>query len=383
MGWLGDYVEYGAALTDAPGEFAEMLGLALLGQAVGRNSTHPLKPFPIRHNIFVILLGEPGRARKSTSLDIARTVSSTHVFPEQFSPEALVDELKDQSVGLLFIDEVSSLLKKAFDRRSYMSGTLELLSRAYDCPDMLDRRTKSGGLVQARNIYVSLVAATTSESFKSSIEPEALDGGFLTRCLIVEPRKRKIKARGYLDSEVTQSGEDIAESLKSLSQAGGLTFKFEGDAFEKYHRYCSSLERRYRKLVSGGFISRYEDYMVKIADLYEVSDAMDRSGSQSSPSSQGSQSSIIHVTTRSLSRAYDLVDSRLKGILRICEFCESAKPVLKVKAVLERHGPCERSKILRYGHMMSDELDRALRTLTESKEVISENGSYRLAKRRR
>lgn len=377
MSWLDDYIGYHSGLTDAPREFAEVLGLTLLGQAVGRNSIHPLKPFPIRHNVYTILLGEPGRSRKSTSLGIAGRMSPSYVYPAEFSPEALVDELKNNPRGLLIMDEVSGFLKKSFDRRSYMSGTIELLNRVYDCPDILERRTKSSGLVQGRAIFVSLVAATTSENFKSSIEPEAFDGGFLARCVIVEPQKSKARPRGYLDGEVEQGQKELVGSIKKLYDAYArkqIQFKFEGDAFELYQRLCKNMDRKYRKQVGGGFLSRYEDYLVKFADLYQVSEEM-----QSSPNSQGS---IIHVTSNNLRRSYELIDDRLKDIVRICEFCESAKPVLKVKAVLERQGPCERGKILRYGHMMSDELDRALRTLKESGEAVDEGGQWKLKRQR-
>jgi hypothetical protein len=54
--------------------------------------------------------------------------------------------------------------------------------------------------------------------------------------------------------------------------------------------------------------------------------------------------------------------------------------VLKVKSVLERQGPCDRGKLLRYAHMMSDELDRALRTLRESGEVVEAGGKFCLKK---
>ena len=216
MGWIENYIDYHSALTDAPKEYAEILALTILGHAIGRESIHPLKPFPIRHNVYSILLGEAGRSRKSTSIEIAKAISSSYVYPSKFSPEALMDEFKHNSSGILFIDEFSAVLRKAFDRRSYLSGTLELLSEVYDCPEEIKRRTRSGGIIVAKNLYVSLVTATTPDAFKTSIEPEGLKQGFLTRCLIVEPKRRKTKPRDYLNSEIEEQKLKLKEELSSL-----------------------------------------------------------------------------------------------------------------------------------------------------------------------
>jgi hypothetical protein len=383
VSWLDDYSSYYRSLTDGPVVFAEFLGLALIGQALGRESVHPLKPFPVRHNMFLILLGEPGRARKSTTLEIARSISVSHVYPEQFTPEALLGEFSTHPQGMMFVDEVSSLLKKAFDQRSYMNTAFELLNRAYDCPPVLQRKTMTGGLVTANNMYVSLAAATTPDSFKNSIDPEALEGGFLTRCIVVEVNSTKSKRREYLEPTVEDIGRTLSASLRLLSDHVAktpLNFKFTEDALDLYHRRCDSIERRFSRSLRGGFRSRYQDYIVKLADIFQVSSDLGRLGG--SQKSLNSPSSTILVTPDNLQRAYQLIGERLKDIVRICEYCESAKPVLKVKSVLQRHGPCERSKLLRYGHMMADELDRALRTVKESGEVIEDADRFRLAKPR-
>jgi uncharacterized protein DUF3987 len=393
MGWLDDYVRFHSSLTDSPKVFAEVLGLTLLGQAAGRPSVHPLRPSPVRHNIFAILLGQPGRARKSTSLSIARSVCPFHFYPEQFSPEGILDEFVSIPHGLLPIDEMSGLLKRAFDRRSYMAATLELLNRTYDCPESLERKTKSGGLVQAKDLYVSLVSATTTDQFKTSIEPEALEGGFLTRNLIVQAGRTKIEPRGYIDERTQAEHVELSNTLKriherSLALAAAnkpLTFKFEGDALEAYHGVCEKIDRRYRKTVNGGFLSRYSDYVVKIADLKQLSEDAGRLPFQGD--SQDSQSSTVHVTSESLIFASSWIEDRLHDVERICEFCESAKPILRLKAVLEKHGRLTRGGILRYGHMMANELKLAIDTTLESGEVVEYGGEaggiFQLAPSRR
>jgi len=364
MGWIEEYIEYHKNLTDAPEEYAEVLALSLLGHAIGRDSIHPLKPFPIRHNIYVILLGEAGKSRKSTSINIAKEIAESYIYPSRFSPEALMDEF-------------SAILRKAFDRRSYVSGTLELLSEVYDCPEELKRRTRSGGLVTARNLYVSLVACTTSEGFKSSIEPEALKQGFLTRCIIIEPKKKKSRPRDYLNSEIYKQKMKLKNGLRFLKNKV-IEFRFEKEAHELYNEYHDKLERKYRKKVEGGFLSRYQDYMIKFADLYQLSDEI--YNSQFSQNSQVNKLTIL-VQEDNIIKSYKLIDRLLKNIMRICEFCESSKLVLKVKTVLEKHGKCDRSKLLRYSHLTARELDIALETLLQSGEVVKDKEFYKLKRK--
>jgi hypothetical protein len=225
---------------------------------------------------------------------------------------------------------------------------------------------------------------STGNSFKDSVSIEALDGGFLTRCLIVEAVHTKTKRRDYLDSEVAEQGKELSASLERLQEATAkrpLSFRFTTEALNLYHRRCYSIERRFRKEIGAGFLSRYQDYLVKLADLIQVSGEVEKfANSQDSHYSPDSQQDLILVDDDSLQNAYRLVGDSLKGIVRIREFCESAKPVLRVKTVLERHGACDRSKLLRYSHMMADELDRALRTLKESGEVIEDAGKFRLVR---
>ena len=66
-----------------------------------------------------------------------------------------------------------------------------------------------------------------------------------------------------------------------------IEFKFDKEAHELYNKYYERLERRYRKKVEGGFLLRYQDYMIKFADLYQLSDEISNSlNSQNSHFSQ-------------------------------------------------------------------------------------------------
>ncbi len=54
----------------------------------------------------------------------------------------MIDEFKENPHGMLVIDEFNAILRKAFDKRSHLSGTLELLSEIYDRPSEMKKELR-------------------------------------------------------------------------------------------------------------------------------------------------------------------------------------------------------------------------------------------------
>ena len=135
-----------ASSTEAPLEFLWSSFLINVGLMLGRNVWIE-SPQPLYANFYVLLLGQTGDARKSTSLWLAsqllkRLGEEVEIIKGIVSTEGLFERLakKDDTRALGYVDEFRSLL--SVGRRQGTRDLLPKLSSLIYCPDYetIDRR---------------------------------------------------------------------------------------------------------------------------------------------------------------------------------------------------------------------------------------------------
>lgn len=273
------YIEHCVKRTDAPPPFHQTVFFARLGNLLGRKGVHPLKPFPIWHNIFAFLVGRSRKTRKTTALKIG-----THMLPLltcriRGSMEGLFDTLEDNPHTLLQVDEGKEFLLTCTGRGGYARQLLPFLSTMYDCPEIetrtLKKRKKEGGTQTILGAYVSLLVGIQPSAFEDVVTAELLDQGFFNRPLICYEDPQALKERDYFDTEdeplIAQLRKlwGIAEDLVSDY---GFIFKFDFETKILYHQKSKELRAFFEgnedldSLVEEGTV-----YLVKIADLFAFS----------------------------------------------------------------------------------------------------------------
>ena len=189
--FISRFISYGAKQTDAPTEYLESSGLILLSLAAGRCRSS-LAPYPggLRNNLYVCLVGETTRTRKSTvqrlTMDIARDVTPGSVLPNRATTEAFINALSTRNnlPALWAPDEFGVSLAEMY-HRDFMAGIEELLLSAYSGDDYTYERVS--GSVTIRSPYLSVLGAATPESIGRS-GPTANESGLLPRFAIVYPK---------------------------------------------------------------------------------------------------------------------------------------------------------------------------------------------------
>jgi hypothetical protein len=186
-GVLDDYYWTWSPTSDAPREYFIATGLAVIAAAIENHVFLPFGGDRLYPNLWELILGPSSFYRKSSCVSKARktlarlqTSSDSRgiLLPDEFSREALLKHLSERGQGLLTYSEFSGAL--ATFGRDYMSGTKELLSDLYDCPESYTRVIGSATW-HLKDVCLSILAASQTDWFLEKLKAGDVRGGFLAR----------------------------------------------------------------------------------------------------------------------------------------------------------------------------------------------------------
>ena len=159
---------------------------------------------PVFMNMYAILIGESGEPRKSTSvktaIDLARRLvrddPTLALLDSKITPEALDELLKQQSEQYDCAQVAVSVSELAvfLGMEHYIANMPALLTDLYDCPRIrLGGGTLARGTCYQRNVWVSLLSASTPSWLLRAVNPNVIEGGFTSRCYFIvahHPKQR-------------------------------------------------------------------------------------------------------------------------------------------------------------------------------------------------
>ncbi|MGB9662738.1 MAG: hypothetical protein ACPL5F_12140 [Moorellaceae bacterium] len=184
VGLAGDFARLFSQYYEAPVEFWHFAFLTVLGHLLAGCITlaSDLEPQP---RLYTVLLGRSGVEKKSTA--IRRTIKffedagfPPHVLYGAGSAEGLGEALKDHSDLLLVADEFRALVSKTRIEGSVLGP---MLTSLYELTHW-DHRVK-GKHLKVRNAKLSLLAASTVDSYNLVWDTQNLAIGLPNRLLIV------------------------------------------------------------------------------------------------------------------------------------------------------------------------------------------------------
>lgn len=255
--------------------------LTVLSAAMGRKCYINRGFYVLYPNLFTVLVAGSALCRKSTAVGLARDlldgIDSTLVFRGKITPEKLTKDIAEaqhvdqdtmDTVGpnvLIFSSELSTFLTK----QSYGEPIIYLLTDLFDCPKEWQSRTKNSGTDILKNVFVSILAATTPDGVAKGIPESALQEGFASRIMFVyEANTDRSNAFPELSEEEKALLEQCRSMLKERSRLAG-EFILEGEAKEWFRTWYNDV---YKKSVPRdkrleGFFGRKHDHLLRIAML--------------------------------------------------------------------------------------------------------------------
>jgi len=282
-GWLRDYVIYSSGgwppVREMPPRFNFFVGLVILGSVL-RRRVYFEKENRLFPNLYIMLVSPPGVGKKTTAITYGEDLlmflktNKPRILPSKITPEDFLrflalkqelivgDKVEISSSGLFMCSELSVLMGK----QQYLVGLPQILTDLYDCPEIKEISTIKHGKWVLKNVFISLVGGTTTESLQSSFPKEALEQGLLSRFIIInmpedwDLRNPKPPRKDY------QQREKLALELEKISKIEGEV-KWASDAEKLYDQWY--MERTISKDI--GYFEREPDHVIKLATLFEIS----------------------------------------------------------------------------------------------------------------
>ncbi len=282
--WIESYMEYNENTESAP-VFHKWAALSTIAASLRRKVHFNFGRIKIYPNLYVVLIAEPGVARKTQAISFAEEivdgVFGVHLSADCTTPQALLEDIENAAEDAVMNDGTSlrhsSLTIFSGEFESFLGQKKEnskmiiTLTDLYDCKARpFKYRTKHSGSNVIPLPFLNLYAATTPESLSNCFPSIAIGGGLSSRIVFVyaDGKGKKVAV-----PEFTPERADMQEKLlKDLSViariAGGYNYSPAGrewweDFYEKYeerdpHRLC-------RDPAFIGWYSRKPTLLLKVA----------------------------------------------------------------------------------------------------------------------
>lgn len=385
--WLRRYLEYTAG-HEAPEDFHLWVGLTVLGAALRRNIWFDNVFYRLYPNLYTVLISPPAVCKKSTCIDIGirllRTAETDVVIiSEKITPEAIFVALakskieKKESEGVVIRKAAHGLfnapeLTVFLGREAYNESLIILLTRLYDCPDFLDSATKGKGVLELKNVFTSMLGATTPSEISKAIPESATGGGFVSRVTFVS---RDISTRSFpfpIMADPTIKDLLAAQLAKIAREvSGGFVFSDTGREWYRdyYNKHKADLHKK------GPATERQPDLIIKVAMILTISEG-----------ATGDSPLLLEPDT--LERAQNIMSSVEKGIegtlkmISASEYGRLAELVLT--QIRKNGGTIKHTMLLKklYRKMSGREINACIDTLRESEVIEKTKGEggtwYRL-----
>lgn len=297
--WLSTYVAYASKTTEPPMAYHWWVGVSILAGALQRRVYFQAGFDTLYPNLYIILVGPSGTARKGTAcsigLDLLRQMSRIRVVADSLTKQALIQTMVNsldsyvdpmsgktifQSPVTIYSEELAVFLGENDN------DFLVTLTNWFDSRDVWKYETKTAGKDHVKGVCVNLLGATAPDWMKTMFPKAAIGGGFTSRVIfVVEEGAEKIVADGRLTIEQEQWQEYLINDLEKVCMLTG-EFLMTENAMDRYQAwyvetrksspvisspyfngYCARRATLVRKLSMVMSASRGDDHMIKTVDF--------------------------------------------------------------------------------------------------------------------
>lgn len=310
--WLQAYMQY-TRDSESPDAFHFWTGVSSIAGALRRRVWINMRKFHWTPNFYVILVGPPGVATKSTSISIGMKLLSkvpgVNFGPESMTWQALADSLSSATefvkytlpTGEAQTVPMSAITVQVGELGTFLSTqddkALSFLIRMWEGQeDNFLHKTRTQGQIEVRNPWLNVIGATTPAWLQANFPPYLIGGGLTSRILFVfGDHKRRlipypdevIASEEYLETE-----RKLIEDLKQIAILSGpyiispdarawghewyrRLYTDDRPAHMASDRYAGYLARKQTHIHKLGMVlaaSRRDKLIIEEQDLVEAND---------------------------------------------------------------------------------------------------------------
>lgn len=233
--WLRAYTEL-MENTEPAAIFDKWVGYSVIAGALRRKIKLELGRLEYYPNIYVVLVAEPGVARKTQAIkfgvDLLSTVPDIKTSADSATKEAMTDDIEEAGLDERLVSGETlrhsslNIISKEFEtflgQKKENTRMLTALTDLYDNPDDWSARTRHGKSNKIIRPWINLLAATTPDSLASSLPATAIGGGLTSRILFVwADKKKKSVAIPDMTDEERKLKDLLIRDLYQVSRMSG------------------------------------------------------------------------------------------------------------------------------------------------------------------
>ena len=188
--WIDAYCDY-TNDTESHPMFNRWVAFSVISAALRKKVKFELGRIKIYPNLYVVLVAEPGVARKSQAISygkgIMKAIPDIYVASDAVTREALLEECAQVATdsilptGTILRHSSLTICSTEFEtflgQKNDNTKMLVLLTEFFDCGDEeFKYRTKTQGETVVPSVFLSILGATTPESLASSLPVIAIGG---------------------------------------------------------------------------------------------------------------------------------------------------------------------------------------------------------------
>lgn len=416
--FITKYMQLGAGLTDSYSEYHMLTGLSLLSIIARRRIFVAIMPCGYYTNLWICILGNSTISRKSTAINIGMNILEAaklnhYKLPEDFSPEALVEALSQDSQRAFVRDEVGTFI--AAMQKQYNSGIEGFLCDIYGCRPKYTRKLRKETFT-ITDVYMPQLTATTPSTFAECSNPQTLTSGYFARFIYAFPeRKRKLMPIGNIGKGQIKAKKELAEWLakldKFLEKEKLITYILSTGGLSELNKWIGDFENTVQDSedpeVTGAIYGRGQEFVIKVAALIELGKEEFLSQlshmSHTTPQSQVSQGdksssvtacdTVTNVTDETdltqfqyvisentIKTSIELITGFLNHTRKVLALVQNAKGtelMEKIYTILLKKGTLQHRELLRFSHALKKDFKEGIETLVENGRVKNEEKNGR------
>ena len=283
--WITSYLRY-VDNTEPPHLYKEWCAVSVIASCLQRKCYLDWGPMTFYPNMYIVLTGPSGKARKSTAMGPGMKLlreMGVKMAAESITREALIRELKtsnatqvDPITGemnlhaslTIYSPELTVFL--GYNNNALMSD----LTDWYDCRDRWTYRTKNMGTDEIIGVFVNLIGATTPELIQTTLPRDAIGGGLTSRIIFVfEEKKGKVVPAPFLTPEEVELKEALVADLEQIHMMSG-EFKITEKFLDKWIDWYTKSEDNppFDDIRFSGYIERRPNHLLKLCIILSASE---------------------------------------------------------------------------------------------------------------
>jgi hypothetical protein len=274
--WLTAYLAY-TAESESPEEYHLWTAISVIAGALRRSVFFDMGYFLMYPNMYVVLVGPPGRCKKSTAMRIGRDILKA-TPGAKFTADSTTREKLIINLTQAHKDGSSCMTAHSTEFATMLTSSgmdmVVFLTDIFDCPAVWEHDTKSGGKNTIKGPFLNLLGATTPDWISRAMPLDTIGVGLTSRIIFIfHDTPREADPIPKLTPAQKALQQLLVTDLIEISTLSG-EFRLDDEA-DKFHTEW------YRERVNNpnptgdprlaGYFERKQTHLIKLAMIVAAS----------------------------------------------------------------------------------------------------------------